>query len=101
MFWLKFSSQYSDELCGLMDSYATLKRGIVSREFATTTTSVDKFDKEHLSSGSLNGSEASVLNQSLQLVIAANKIKNQVQGNAFWGAPAATLQRRHMHFSVH
>ena len=30
MFWLQFSSVYSEELCGLMDSYATLKRGLVS-----------------------------------------------------------------------
>ncbi len=32
MFWLQFSSVYSEELCGLMDSFATLKRGLVSFE---------------------------------------------------------------------
>jgi hypothetical protein len=30
LFWLEFSSHYGDELCGLLDAYATLRRGLVS-----------------------------------------------------------------------
>jgi hypothetical protein len=29
LFWLEFSSQYGDDLCGLLDSYSTLRRGLV------------------------------------------------------------------------
>ncbi len=29
LFWLEFSSQHGDDLCGLLDSYAALRRGMV------------------------------------------------------------------------
>jgi hypothetical protein len=30
IFWLEFSSHHGEELCSMMDSYATLRRGLVS-----------------------------------------------------------------------